>query len=136
MLHSTVKNLKEINLDFPKELFVIFAGICRHMNLVSTKFINVCRMIWNLIWGISWFYKLINEEAKSLPSSRTHLVLPTFYDNGIYTWSKLVVKNDLPKVLDIWLGWLTTGFNWLPATEEAAAAAMKGKAEWWAAAAE
>ena len=61
---------------------------------------------------------------------------PPFEFDHCDTWSKLVVKNDLPKVLDIWLGWLTTGFNWLPATEEAAAAAMKGKAEWWAAAAE
>ena len=29
-----------------------------------TKFINVCRMVWDLIWGTSCFYKSKTEEAK------------------------------------------------------------------------
>jgi hypothetical protein len=53
--------------------------ICRHMVLVQThncsfsimgphilltKFINTWRMVWNLIWGTSRFYKSKTEEAK------------------------------------------------------------------------
>ena len=32
--------------------------------VVLTKYINVCRMIWDLIWGTSCFYKSNTEEAK------------------------------------------------------------------------
>ena len=59
-------------------------GICGHKNLVQswymlifnyvsacflgkvvlTKFINACRMVWDLIWGTSCFHNSQSEEAK------------------------------------------------------------------------
>ena len=32
--------------------------------VVLTKFINVCRMVWDLIWGVSCLYQSKIEEAK------------------------------------------------------------------------
>ena len=43
--------------------------------VVLTKFINVCRMVWDLIWGTSCFYKSKTEEAKRWGKSAVQPIL-------------------------------------------------------------